>query len=411
MSSPMRTNASLHGRAMRRARRGISLIEALVAMAIMAFGMLGVLGLHSTLRANADLSKQRSEATRLAQEKIEDWRSFSVLPVTPGVKSYANIAATGTVEELTNFVSNTSYTRTSTVTESSPPGHKTLVVDVSWEDRAGTTQNVRLFSVVAQVSPALAATMVASPAGAGGTREPEGRRRGIPPQAKNFGDGTSGFVPPGGTGVGWRFDNVSGLITTVCSALAPSVDNSSILATDFASCPTTQKYQLIWGFIRFDLTNPPTDTSLRGANDDVPGTVQAEVIQTAPAALPAPTCLHSYADASLNSVAPFKVAAFFCPVPVISTSTPAFAWSGTLQIRPTSMPVASPLSAAGTYATDAATANRKVCRLRAASTYANVTEPLGNQNLLVIRAGDGTTANVCPTTVPPAYFGHQPTPP
>lgn len=410
MSSPMRSDASLHGHAMRRARRGISLIEALVAMAIMAFGMLGVLGLQSTLRASADLSKQRSEATRLAQEKVEDWRSFSVIPVTPGAKSYTGIA-TGAVENITSFVSNTSYTRTSTVTESSPPGHKTLVVDVSWEDRAGTTQNVRLFSMVAQVSPDLAATMVAAPVGAGGTREPVGRRRGIPPQAKNFGDGTSGFVPPGGTGVGWRFDNVSGLITTVCSALAPSVNNSNILATDFASCAATQKYQLIWGFIRFDLTNPPTDASLRSANDDVPGTVQAEVIQTAPAALPAPICLHGYADANLNPVAPFKLAAFFCPVPVISTSTPAFAWSGTLQIRPTSMPVASPLSAAGAYATDAATANRKVCRLRAAGSYANVTEPLGNQNLLVIRAGDGTTPNVCPTTVPPVYFGHQPAPP
>jgi Tfp pilus assembly protein PilV len=403
----MRTNASLHGRAMRRARRGISLIEALVAMAIMAFGMLGVLGLQSTLRASADLSKQRSEATRLAQERVEDWRSFSVVPVTAGVKSYASIPAGTTIENLGSFVSNASYTRTSVVTET--PTQKTLRVDVSWEDRAGTTQNVRLFSVVARVSPDVAATMVAAPVGAGGTREPEGRRRGIPPQAKNFGDGTSGFVPPGGTGVGWRFDNVSGLITSVCTTLV--TNNATLALADFTGCAATQKYQLIWGFIRFDLTNPPTDTSLRGANDDVPGTVQAEVIQTAPAALPAPVCLHGYADANLNPAAPFKVAAFFCPVPVISTSTPAFAWSGTLQVRPLSMPVANPLSATGTYATDAATANRKVCRLRAAGTYANVTEPLGNQNLLVIRAGDGTTPNVCPTTVPPTYFGHQPTPP
>ncbi|MBK9136249.1 MAG: prepilin-type N-terminal cleavage/methylation domain-containing protein [Betaproteobacteria bacterium] len=72
--------------------RGISLIEALVAMAIMAFGMLGVVGMQATLRANADAAKQRSEATRLAEEKIEQWRSFSVLPTTTGVKAFADIA-------------------------------------------------------------------------------------------------------------------------------------------------------------------------------------------------------------------------------------------------------------------------------------------------------------------------------
>ncbi|MBI5719845.1 MAG: prepilin-type N-terminal cleavage/methylation domain-containing protein [Burkholderiales bacterium] len=410
----MPTSASLPARLSRRARRGISLIEALVAMAIMAFGMLGVIGMQSTLRASADLSKQRSEATRLAQEKIEAWRSFSVIPApappASSVTSYASIAGTGAVENLSSFISNTTYTRTSTVTESSPPGHKTLVVDVSWPDRAGTTQNVRLFSVVAQVSPDLAATAVARPVGAGGTREPEGRRRGIPLQAKNFGDGTSGFVPPGGGGTGWRFDNVSGLITSVCSLLAPTVNNTTISATDFASCPTTQKYQLIWGFIRFDLTNPPTDASIRAANDDVPGGVtgvQAEVIQTAPAALAGTVnCLHGYADANLVETPPFKLAVFFCAVPADTTSTPVYAWSGTLQIRASSI-AATPISAAGTYATDTSTGNRKVCRVRAAATYANAAEPLGNQNLFVIRAGDGTTPNICPT---PPTFGHQPAP-
>ena len=55
-----------------RSSRGVSLIEALVALAVMAFGLLGVVGMQSTLRVNADVSRQRAEAVRMAQEKMED---------------------------------------------------------------------------------------------------------------------------------------------------------------------------------------------------------------------------------------------------------------------------------------------------------------------------------------------------
>ena len=56
--------------------RGISLIEAMVALAVMAFGTLGVLGVQTTLRLNADIAKQRNEAVRIGQETIEAARSF-----------------------------------------------------------------------------------------------------------------------------------------------------------------------------------------------------------------------------------------------------------------------------------------------------------------------------------------------
>ena len=71
--------------------RGVSLIEALVALAVMSFGMLGVVGMQATLRYNADVSKQRSEAVRLAQEEVERWRSFSVLAPTAGQLAYQDI--------------------------------------------------------------------------------------------------------------------------------------------------------------------------------------------------------------------------------------------------------------------------------------------------------------------------------
>ena len=56
--------------------RGLSLIEAMVAFAVMGFGMLGVLGIQATLRNNADQAKQRTEAVRIAQEALESWRAL-----------------------------------------------------------------------------------------------------------------------------------------------------------------------------------------------------------------------------------------------------------------------------------------------------------------------------------------------
>ncbi len=56
----------------RRARlsRGVSMIEAMVSLAVMAFGTLAVLGVHTGLRLSADVAKQRSEGVRIAQETV-----------------------------------------------------------------------------------------------------------------------------------------------------------------------------------------------------------------------------------------------------------------------------------------------------------------------------------------------------
>ncbi|HPO19087.1 MAG TPA: hypothetical protein PLO07_07820, partial [Rubrivivax sp.] len=64
--------------------RGMSLVEAIVAMAVMAFGMIAIVGLQSSLRQNSEIAKQRSEAVRIAEEAIEQWRAFSIMGTTSG---------------------------------------------------------------------------------------------------------------------------------------------------------------------------------------------------------------------------------------------------------------------------------------------------------------------------------------
>ena len=87
--------------------RGVSMVEAMVALAVMAFGMLAVVGVQSTLRLNADIAKQRSEATRMAQEKLDEWRSFTVIDTVPPAGQTAWSAIADDVSTVTG--SNATY--------------------------------------------------------------------------------------------------------------------------------------------------------------------------------------------------------------------------------------------------------------------------------------------------------------
>ena len=89
-----------------RAQRGLSLVEALVALAVMAFGMMAYVGIHSGLRLNGDVAKQRAEAVRLAQEAIERWRAFSLMSTDPGETDYADIVTTAD-EQIAGQATNT----------------------------------------------------------------------------------------------------------------------------------------------------------------------------------------------------------------------------------------------------------------------------------------------------------------
>jgi Tfp pilus assembly protein PilV len=398
-----------------RSRRGISLIEALVAMAVMAFGMLGVVGMQATLRANADAAKQRSEAVRIAQETLEQWRRFSVLkntdddatsehPAADFPFTYTNIAPIAASTVTGYDLTNTTYTRTGTIEAGTLPGQKTLKVSVSWQDRNGATQTIRLYSVVSKVAPELTGTFAAPPSG-GIAHAPGGRHRGIPPQAKNFGDGTSGFRPPGNpTGVAWLFNNTTGVMQLCSTAVA---DNASLtLASDLTSCSTSTAYLLISGFVRFNTgSSQPTALDVTDPNTAVPAYgsgLQVQVNQTAPAAFaspPARTCFQGFASNYIQ---------YFCAIPAKDlTATPPSStpprWSGSLELTSSMLTIAPPPGSSAIASTQG-----KVCRYRSAATYSNQNVPLVNENLLVMPAGNNTIAFTCTIGTPQITWPHQP---
>lgn len=384
---------------------GVSLVEALVALAVMGFGMVGLVGIQSTLRANADVARHRAEAVRLGQERSELARAYSAMGITPGQRAYDDLVTAPPESILPAGASNTAYTLTQTVTDTASPRRKTLLIDVAWQDRTGQPQAVRLASVVSGTPPELAAAL-SVPTDGSPMGRPLGRHAGIPRDAVPVaGTQTSRLdlsALGGAPGSAWVFDNASGAVTQVCT---------------LSGC-TPYLGRLLTGFVRFSTEAvTPTDAGLNpgglvGSGTPALGMLGVAVQQTAPV-VGNLACLQRV-DPAVPALE------YFCAVPVTSTGVPPPppSWSGRSRVTGLGSAVA---SAPGDPAAD----RFRVCRytpVRAHTPvpplrnidhprdYVGVNEPLTNQNFLVIRAGNGTAANACPGTAgqPGNTFDHQP---
>ena len=378
-------------------QQGVSLIEAVVAMAIMGFGMLGVLGMQSALRSNADISKQRSEAVRIAQAAIETRRSFSVLAATAGARDYDTIA---TVLFADIAGDNASFRFTPTVTTFPAVGdeltvapHKRLVVDVTWLDRNNVEQSVHMGTIISATAPEVSAAL-STPGDASAVQSPGGRNPAVPPSAVDLGNGTSRFAPPGAaTGVTWTFNNINGFITHTCLSVCTPFDG-----------------RLLSGFVNFAAGTPgspaPRPTS---ADSESPppnfllGTGGEQVIVSVPITSPTNGTVPCFHQPTATYIA------YFCAMPV----TLAGDWSGQARLTlPTGRALAGSIS-------DHNDNKYRVCRYTIAAArviphlvvptlpytvpppirnenhplhYVQVTSSLIGQNFLVIRAGNNSFA-------------------
>lgn len=365
-------------------QRGISLVEALVALAVIGFGLVAYVGVQSALRANGDAARQRAEATRIAQEAVESWRAFSVMrtdPDHPDPLSYESIQTqpAATIDGL-----NATYTLERFVLDDEPLNAKTLVVDVDWRDRNDEPQRVRLATVIAAVPPELAGTL--SVRGAGNpARLPAGRHPAIPLDAVPVDGGRSRleFTEPSGRAVALVFDDLTGAITTVCSpATACTAVNAMLLA----------------GFVRYATTaSAPSPADAEQPPSPADPVVGVSLQRTAPSTLTV-DCFVQRRVADLR---------YLCAVPVTTEGDGALRWSGRSQL--TGLALAA--------SRDDADAERwRVCRYTSTRShealpneqhpldYDAVAGPLVNQNFLVIRAGDGTSAFDCPDDDPATEF-------
>lgn len=382
-------------------QRGVSLIEALVALAVMAFGMLGVVGMQTSLRSNADLSRQRAEAVRIAQEEVERLRTYSVLQAseaTSGQLAFESIAA-ATEPDVAASNANTSFSRETLVATPSAgdPRVRHVRVQVAWTDRRAQPQLVELSTLISGFPPEASALHALRP-DQSALRQPYGRNASIPPGAlDDAGGATSRFQPPGLPSVRWVFNNSSGLITQICSV-------------SLGTCTLTNRW-LLSGIVAFATGTVPTSAEAETPADSAIAGLTIRVDRSRTGYLPNSATNESCATQIVGAAR----IAYYCAMPttLLDPGAPGQrVWSGRVRFGGLAL---------STTLADATASNYKICRYtpderqfleaseviaagvtfdvynsRHPYSFLRVNRPQLNKNFLVISAGDGTAAFDCP---------------
>ena len=235
---------------------GFTLVEALVALLVMSFGMLALAGFQIAMSRNSDVAKQRSEAVRLAQLKMEDLRSFDGL--NSGTFTYeTNVVSSTTAETICpaptctfplDSTTNTTFARSWNVYSINPTTgaavaaaaanlQKWIEVRVDWTDRTGEAQRVTLNSIIARNDPIELKGLVGDAARAK-TRYPKNRQINIPyPAVTLSGGNTSAFIPPPGTSI-YVFNNETGNVQRSCTPVPFTISALTRIGTSATAIAT-----------------------------------------------------------------------------------------------------------------------------------------------------------------------------
>ena len=368
--------------------RGVALIEALVALLIMAFGMVALAGIQSTMRRGSDQALQRGEALRLAQGEMETLRDYSVLSAEAAASGPAGTRAyAGVVSAAASAAGgNTDFSVTRTVTDWADPvvGQeqdqsplREVRLRVQWQDRAGNDQFVMLDSFIARADPALGASL-GLPASTSATRRPAERDVSIPVLAKDLGNGKSVFVPAPTATVAWVFNNMTGTITGVCT-VAMGTLNSSLTAADVAGCSNNTVGYLLSGVVKFSSAAMPDPAQPGGTawpldvgivNSRLNGAISAPVHQ----------CFDDAPTSAANTMAFVSFNCFVEP----NNATPRI-WSGRLELSGLNLGGGADAKKVCRYSADY-DGNGSISNTEHPENYNAVSGSLARQNFLVINA-------------------------
>lgn len=103
---------------------GFTLIDALMAILILSIGLLGMAQLLYGVMGTSEAAARITDATTLAQDKIEELKSTGYAEISAGTNSENNIDVQGNAGGI--------YTRTTTVDDVTLTDMKIIDVTVSW---------------------------------------------------------------------------------------------------------------------------------------------------------------------------------------------------------------------------------------------------------------------------------------
>jgi len=185
-------------------QHGFSLIDGLIGAVVLAVGLFALAVLQTDLFQSSSEAKSRTVAVQLAQEKLEDFRSFETLGTEAGLFAFQDIgdntggtlAVDTSTSDGATEVAGVDYSRTWAVLDfyyadtdgdgiennlvpetdtgnlPSPlpayPAQKRITVTVAWVDSRGAQQSAVLEGIVGAENPSKTGLVMAGGTGAGG---------------------------------------------------------------------------------------------------------------------------------------------------------------------------------------------------------------------------------------------------
>jgi len=134
-AKPLLTHIRRWSLALRTNSKGFTLIEVLITLVIMAVSLLALAGLMATTTKSNAAGGHITEASTLAQDRLEELRAVQWDNIPVGTASDQRSGSTGM-----NYVRNLNVQQNGSL--------KTVTVTISWADR--TNHSIRLLSVIAQ---------------------------------------------------------------------------------------------------------------------------------------------------------------------------------------------------------------------------------------------------------------------
>ncbi|HKX94021.1 MAG TPA: prepilin-type N-terminal cleavage/methylation domain-containing protein [Methylibium sp.] len=306
----------------RPAQRGFTILEALIALLVMAFGVLALAGMQVMLSRNGDLAKQRSEATRLAQERMERMRAYDGIGGA-GTNDWNNLP--GAAETVTT---NAVYTVTPAMGGTTGDAMRPTTVTVAWTDRANAAQSVVLSSVISKIEPEDIG-FVTNPLPLNQPlRRVKDRNINIPIPAIDLGGGQSATQFDANYVI--IYSNTTGGVVQICNPNQANANATQINdAITAGNCISTVGY-IVAGYIGRSASG---GTAVSDAVFNALGMNLAGVTRTNPDATYGIRCLFSNAidQNSGATIANFKY--YLCIIPLTDPGTPAGpTWSGTIYV-------------------------------------------------------------------------------
>jgi type IV pilus modification protein PilV len=212
---------------MNASQRGFSMIEVMISIVVLGFGLLALAALQTSVIRSSSETKAQTIALQLAKDKIEDLRSFQDLG---GYKALTSSTANETLNDVSGDLSGINFTRSwvvqrfgyapsstsfvsiTTLTGDTPATvggvaitadneYKTVAVTVSWTDANGATQSVRLDDAIGALSPSDGSKVVLNNQSTSQARKPQvliydpGATGGVIPIAVGNGSSTAASNP------------------------------------------------------------------------------------------------------------------------------------------------------------------------------------------------------------------------